>query len=255
MPGDGGALLFARYAYPPNALGYCGPDAGGQLLEQVDAGVDDGALPQIVRGFDGAWPYLQVLAGAAGMDPLDRRVVEAYWVGNDLLRRVDAAIMWRCLEERVHPRLARTRWSGFVDAVPTGAVPHHSFHVFGIYPWMGLLRAGHVDEPLRVLDRCRIRWGRVVEVSGTFALVRSRPLVWDGRRLELGSPRVERVVTGERGLRLARALSPGDWCSMHWDWVCDRLGLRDVVRLASWSAGQLTAVQGQVLPSPAMLLS
>ena len=26
-----GALLFARYAYPPNELGYCGPDGAGAL--------------------------------------------------------------------------------------------------------------------------------------------------------------------------------------------------------------------------------
>jgi hypothetical protein len=33
-----GALLFARYAYPPNALGLCGADSPGTLLEYGDAG-------------------------------------------------------------------------------------------------------------------------------------------------------------------------------------------------------------------------
>ena len=27
-----GPVLFARYAYPPNALGYCGPDDPAALL-------------------------------------------------------------------------------------------------------------------------------------------------------------------------------------------------------------------------------
>ena len=35
---DGGALLFARYAYPPNALGYCGADENRTLLEYGEAG-------------------------------------------------------------------------------------------------------------------------------------------------------------------------------------------------------------------------
>jgi hypothetical protein len=252
---DGGALLFARYAYPPNVLGHCGPDAAGQLLEQVDAGVEDRGLRGLVRGFEGAWPYLELIAGATGLDPLDRRVVEAYWVGNDLLRRLDTATMWRSLEDRMRPRLARARWALFADTVPAGAVPHHSFHVLAVYPWLGLLRTGLVHEPLGVLDRCRVRWGRVVDVDATTALVRSRPLVWDRRTLRLGAPRVERVTTGDGGLRLARPLSPGDWCSMHWDWVCDRLETSEVARLATWSAGQLAAVQGQTRPSPAMLLS
>ena len=250
----GGAVLFARYAYPPNVLGLCGPDAAGQLLEQVHAGVDDGGLRELVRGFDGAWPYLELIAGATGLEPLDRRVVEAYWVGNDLLRQVDAAMLRRSVEDRFRPRLTRSTWPDFVESVPATALPHHSFHVLGVYPWLGLLRAGRVDEPLQVLDRCRIRWGRVVEVGQTSALVRSRPLVWDGRLLRLGGARVESVVTGVSGRRLTRPLVPGDWCSLHWEWVCDRLDRPDVLRLASWSAGQLAALQRQPRPSPAMLV-
>ena len=87
-------MLFGRYAYPPNELGYCGPDAHAQLLEQVAARADDGDLRRLVRGFDGAWPYLELIAGAAGIgDPLDARVVEAYWVGNELLDRVGPTAM------------------------------------------------------------------------------------------------------------------------------------------------------------------
>ena len=48
-----GALRFAAYAYPPNALGYCGPDASHQLLEQVAAGVDDPDLRRLARGLRG----------------------------------------------------------------------------------------------------------------------------------------------------------------------------------------------------------
>ena len=59
-----GALRFARYAYPPNELGYCGPDASRQLLEQVSAGVDDHDLHRLLRGFEGAWPYLQLIAAS-----------------------------------------------------------------------------------------------------------------------------------------------------------------------------------------------
>jgi len=35
---NGGALRFARYACPPNALGYCGPGGCGTLLEYANAG-------------------------------------------------------------------------------------------------------------------------------------------------------------------------------------------------------------------------
>ena len=84
-----GPLLFARYAYPPNALGLCGADGPRDLLEYGDAHASDAGLAEAARTFEGAWPYLELIAGANGIrDPLDPRVVEAYWVGNELLDNV-----------------------------------------------------------------------------------------------------------------------------------------------------------------------
>ena len=123
--------------------------------------------------------------------------------------------------------------------MPAGAVPHHSFHVFGVYPWVGLLREGRVDEPLHVLDRCRVRWGQVVEVRGARAVVSSRPLCWDGRRLLLGTARPEEVLLRDDGLGLAGPVQVGDWCSLHWDWVCERLDRRQLSALVRYTADQL----------------
>ena len=254
--GAGGALQFAAYAYPPNALGYCGPDAADQLLEQVAAGVDDPELRRLARGFEGAWPYLELIAAAAGIpDPLDARVVEAYWVGNDLLDRVGPRLMGDSLETRFRARAGRVVWPRLVDAVPLGAVPHHSFHVFGVYPWLGLLREGRVDEPLRVLDRCRVRWGEVVSVVGGEAVVRSRPLEWDGRRLSLGAPREEVARLRRDGLGLAGDVGAGDWCSLHWDWVCERLGRRRLTALRDRTLQQLRVANGTAFPAPAAVLA
>ena len=95
--------------------------------------------------------------------------------------------MGDALEVRFRDRVGRS-WARLAETVPAGAVPHHCFHVFAVYPWFGLLREGRTPEPLLVLDRCRVRWGRVVSVSGPEAVVRSRPLEWDGRALLLGDP-------------------------------------------------------------------
>lgn len=250
-----GALRFARYAYPPNELGYCGPDAAGELLEHVAAGVADGGLRRLLRGFEGAWPYLELIAVANGIrDPLDDRVVEAYWIGNPLLDKVGPRLMGGSLESRFRRRAGRS-WDRLVSPVPDGALPHHSFHVFGVYPWLGLLREGRLDEPLRVLDRCRVRWGQVCAVGVGEAVVRSKPLVWDGRRLALGEDETERVrvSVGEHGLD--GALRPGAWCSLHWDWVCEGLDGPSLARLQHYTARQLSVVNGVPVPAPATVLS
>ena len=73
-----GPVLFARYAYAPNELGYCGPADHRATLEYGAQGVADGGLRQLAQGFGGAWPYLQVIDAANRIaDPLDRPVVES----------------------------------------------------------------------------------------------------------------------------------------------------------------------------------
>jgi hypothetical protein len=253
-PADG-ALRFARYAYPPNELGYCGPDASAQLLEHVAAGAVDRDLRRLLRGFEGAWPYLELIAAANGIkDPLDDGVVEAYWIGNELLDRVGPRLMGASLEDRFRRRAGRT-WSELAAPVVEGAVPHHSFHVFGVYPWLGLLREGRLDEPLRVLDRCRIRWGQVCSIVGGEAVVRSRPLTWDGRRLALGEPVEERVLAGVGSRGLASGLRPGVWCALHWDWICEELDSRSLARLQRYTLRQLGVVNAVRMPAPASVLS
>ena len=57
--------------------------------DYAEAGVVDQGLVQLVQAFSGAWPYLELISAGCDIgDPLDQRVVEAYWVGNELLDRV-----------------------------------------------------------------------------------------------------------------------------------------------------------------------
>lgn len=246
-----GASLFARYAYPPNELGYCGPADSRSVLEYGAAGVVDRGLVELARGFSGAWPYLETIAGMAGIkDPLDRRVVEAYWIGNGLLDRVDMHAFGTSLEERFRRR-AGTAFGFLAEAIPVGAVPHHAFHVFGVYPWVGLLGGGRGDAPLHVLQSCRIRWGQVVAVKGEQVDVLSRPLTWDGAKLGFGEPRVESARGSTGGLGLAPEYRVGDWVSMHWGWVCDRLSRRQLANLRHFTMRQIDITNEKVAhPGP-----
>ena len=63
-------------------------------------------------------------------------VVEAYWIGNRLLRAVDARMMAESLEDRFRPSLGRS-WSALGKAAGSGASPHHSFHVLRGLPLCG----------------------------------------------------------------------------------------------------------------------
>ncbi len=249
-------MLFVRYAFPPNHHGYCGPDDSATFFEYGATGTVDGGLRAQAREFAGAWPYLELIAGATGVpDPLDRRVVEAYWVGNRLLDQVGVSHIGNSMEERFRFR-SGPRFTSLTEGVLAGGVPHHSFHVFCIYPWVGLLgddrRAEHA---LTVLDRCRIRWGQVRALHGDQVVVHSSSLTWDGRRLELGPPATETVVRSRDGVGLLGELEVGDWVSMHWEWVCDRLTEHQLASLRSYTRRHLAIVNDGVGQSgPAVVL-
>jgi len=231
-----GPLLFARYAFPPNERRLCGPDDYLALREYAAAGVSDPGLARLARGFAGAWPYLELIAAASQIaDPLDARVVEAYWIGNQLLDNVRMPEYGAFLDQRFRGRAGRG-WDAIAQTIPAGAVPHHSFHVFLVYPWTGLLREGRADPSLRILDSCRISWGQVIAADsgpGT-VLVRRRPLRWDGRRLGYGPPVPYAAAAG-----FAAGLAPGDWVTLHWDRVCDRISQRQLLALRRFSARHL----------------
>ena len=209
-----GPTLFARFAFPPNELGLCGPDDGA-LLAAVAEGADDREIHEVLKAFTGAFPYLQLIADQAGVgDPLDPSVVEAYWLGHGSNANVGLLDLGNHLRERFRPNLG-PRWTPFSAALEHEPHPTHAFHVFGVYPWLGKLRDGLVEPSLRILDRCRIRWGEVVAVDGLRATVRSSPLHLDGARLGLGESVVETV-----GLYEGLGLRPGDAVALHWDWAC-----------------------------------
>ncbi|WP_278315220.1 DUF6390 family protein [Lolliginicoccus levis] len=233
-----GAALFARYAYPPNALGYCGPSDTRQTVAHLGVGGASGgavsgaavsgvaerkATEQWARSFDGAWPYLHAIAEGAGRGGqleglldglLDPEIVEAYWLGNPLLDNLDPHALLQQL------RRDFAQQSGHILDGIHHACAHHTFHVLTVYPWTRLL--GHGPAALDILQKCRIRWGTVTAVNDTTATVTTQPLTYNGQ-LALGDPTEETATWRSPGTSLAPRPHPGEQVALHWDWICSPL--------------------------------
>ena len=238
--GASGAVLFARYAYGPNRLGLCGPDDAEALFGEGSTGGDERELRELARGFEGAFPYLELIARANGIaDPLDRRVVDAYWVGSPLLERVSPDLLGESLRTRFRPRLGQPTWKWLEASAPGGAKPVHAFHVLDVFPKVGLMRGEQADRVLEVIDSCRVRWGRVRERAGDSLIVNVVPLTQVEGKLAFGDARPERITAWRDGLSFVGGVQPDEVVSIHWDWACDILDADQLRRLVGWTQRQL----------------
>ncbi|OBG32523.1 DUF6390 family protein [Mycobacterium sp. E3198] len=235
--------MFARYAYAPNALGYCGPPLGATLR--------DGSVEEVRRaatGFSGAWPYLRVLSELTGIaDPLDYRLVESYWLGGGVGAGLDPQDFLDALLGIIGPQAGRY-WSHLTGDLAHEAAANHGFHVFGVYPWTRFLGRGMDEHPLGVLDNCRITWGTVVSRAADAVEVMCRRLVWDGRALRLSEPSVRPLDVWADGYSAVPDVALGDEVAVHWGRLCGRLSPEQVGALADSTDRQLRVTSQRLAP-------
>ena len=152
LPPVDGRQLFLGFALMPNRLGYCGGPDQRELRDYYVAGRADAGLNRLLHRFEGAMPYLKLIAATNGVaDPLDPRVVEAYWLGNELLDGTDLHAFHESLRERFAKRMSPRALEYLLGKVPEGALPHHNFHVFETYMRTATMPAGR-----ETLEQCRI---------------------------------------------------------------------------------------------------
>jgi Family of unknown function (DUF6390) len=244
-PDSRGAEMFARYAYAPNALGFCGPPLGAALR--------DGSVDEVRRAatkFSGAWPYLRVLSELTGIaDPLDHRLVESYWLGGGVGADLGASEFFDALLAIIGPQAGRY-WSHLTPELACEAAGNHCFHVLGVYPWTRFLARGIHDQPLSVLDNCRISWGTVVSRAGDDVEVMCQGLAWDGQSLSLAAARARRLDVWADGYSAVPDVAVGDEVAVHWGRLCGRLQPHQVRALADSTDRQLRVTGNRLARVP-----
>lgn len=216
-----GLLKCSRYAFGPNRLHYCGPDASSEIAAHITHKESDPALAKLLSQFQTMYPYLKKIAEANRIaNPFDVRVVEAYWIGNELLENVEKKDFYEHLvdDHKIDKRIGKKSFSYVADKIGKGAVLHHSFHVLDIWK-----RTGHVARPHTVesMASCIISWGEVKKADGMFLEVETESLVYEVGKLAFGVPTMQRIARGLGAPIDIDEAKAGDIITMHWGVPCE----------------------------------
>jgi hypothetical protein len=241
-----GILRCARYAFMPNYYQYCGPDKNKSLFEYCAANYYEPNLQRILSEFEVMHPYLKLIARENKIkDEFDPRVVEAYWLGNDLTEGVMIRNLYRHFTEdkNLKAKLKKSLVERVLGILPGKAKPHHNFHVMNIW-----LRAGkmNIKHTLKSIDECRISWGTVKKINKSRIIIDFQPLIFLDNKLILGNNYDREVLTQFNDKGFVRDLKVGDLVTVHWGWVCEKINDEQLKNLIKYTRESLIIFNKQM---------
>lgn len=209
-----GLRQAAAYAMKPNELGRCGPGGVHETLFRFvknPAEFKEEEIRSILEKFEVAMPYYCLIARANDLDPFDSKVVEAYWLGNELLDRVDEEdVRAAIVDDAEKNGWDRERIALLFNAIRLKkAKPLHALSVLYFFLFGQTELSSAIKERI---DSCRVNAGRVVE-AGKALRVRYRPLSFGpGRGVSFSEEAEKKIARG-----FLEETKPGDLVSFHLD--------------------------------------
>lgn len=250
-----GVRISALYGFYPHRLGFCGPqekEAKKTIFDYLSGKkISEKKIRKILQEFKAAYPYYQLIARSNRVsDPFDEKVVRAYWIGNELLEKVPL----KSLKEMIIKKFSgpgllplKIAWER-AKRIPVGSIAHHSFHVLTI----GSI-TGRINLTGKLLDFCRIGWGRIKErrTQNVEFKIRSKetekflveyePLVERNKGFRLGKPKIREFSLNKH---FVKGVKIGDWVSLHWGQVIEVLNKKDLSNLSKYTKLTVNSING-----------
>lgn len=224
-----GARLAILYGYVPCQLGLCGPEdeKKRKIISRYLQGEDkfEKEIEKILKEFQGAYPYYQLIAHSNKIkNPLDRKVVEAYWIGNEFLEKVKVADFKKMIVDSFVPLGMISRRKA--ENLSKNALPYHSFHVL----FLGSV-TGRAKLEGKMLDVCRVGWGKVIKITKEFLNIEYRPINI-GKKFSL-------AMNARKKIKWNKSILPkvkiGDWVSVHWNTAIQVLDPEEIKNIEKYT--------------------
>ena len=235
--------LATKYSFMPNRLKYCGPeDADKIFFNFIITKKNSKKVRELLHDFKALRLYLELIAKKNNKKTFDKEVIEAYWIGNELLDNVsNDDIRELILNEFTKEGLPRSVATELALRTPKGITPHHSFHVLHVN-----FLTKNVIPTIANLEKCRISWGKIKEIKENELLVEYKPVITDNNKIKLGKTKLKRIKYHKE---FFNDMKKGDFVSIHWDLAIERLNKDRLRNLEKYTLKNIE-VMNSVYPTP-----
>jgi len=227
---DSKALKLASlFSYSPNHKGYCGRSSAGHVFFRcIRDGICDDVSQELTH-FIVLYPYLKTIATLTKLSPFDHKVIEAYWIGNELLENIPVSGYEILLKEFTKQGVPSWLVDSLKDKKPKKFIPNHLFQVIHV----GVGQAsGSVPFDIHSVNSCMIRWGRVTAIKADGNMeIALKQLTQSKKGYKLKS--TKEVVSAEACPFFKPKI--GDLVALHWGYIVKRLTKREENNLMYWT--------------------
>ena len=217
--------LASRFSLPPNALGYCGgEDAPSKLLECIKT-EDCTDVEKELEGFIVLNPYLKTIAQVTNKGKFSYEVIEAYCIGNNLLKEFKNDDYDLLLENFLIQGVPDWFVEELREDRPKNFIPNHLFQVLHI--GVGKV-SGSVPYNNDTINNCMIKWGEVIKVGDNTVDIDLVVL-----------PEDRKITSSVSNVPYSRDVTPkitvGNIVAVHWNQVIMVLSKDHLKKLSFWT--------------------
>ncbi len=206
-----GLMIFCQHAYPASLKGACGNNNSEILKTFIQTGKPPKNIKEILNDFPNAIKNLKILSRTSGIKNIfDYRLVEAFWLGNNLLEK---------FPKNQRPFHLTSLLKDLKPALKKGSRPAAA-----------------------ILENCRISYGQVLSITspisqkhriGQARIIEYNPIGCRKKTLAFLKDKIKTVEFIDPHLK------KNDLVSLHHNHICGSISEKQLIQLAGYTILQL----------------
>jgi len=185
-----------------------------KLYWYIKTGKGKKEVEEIIKNSKALLLFLNLIAKKNKKNPFDKEVIEAYFIGNELLKAITAKDIKDMIKnDFTKIGLSKETAHQLIEKLPTNAIPYYNFH---------LLHASLLSSNIPMLyeiDNSKISCGKVKKILVDKLIVEYSPLIRK-QKLCFGKTKQKKIYYDKD---IVKNIKKDDYVSIHWDFALEKI--------------------------------